>query len=220
MNYVSGFSKILSKFYTICYGLFEFSKHLCYRTPLDGCFLRFRSTCFSEHLKVDDFFIKQPCYFFSEYFQLKNHPKRHIPSFSLPWWEGIPSLFFIVFPSLLFTLSLFKTFLDWKNKYKENSLLENYLWKIAPYINPKPNPYSNTWGELIGGQSSGWQLCVGQIYTHRWNRKVLVFLKRLTFNSKHYLHKCYLHKGFIFLNSKFVSSKLFQEVYWRTAYTR
>ena len=32
---------ILSKFYTIHYDLLEFSEHLFYRTPVDGCFYAF-----------------------------------------------------------------------------------------------------------------------------------------------------------------------------------
>ena len=42
--------------------------------------------------------------FFSGYFYFKNHPKKHIPSFSLP------SMLFIMLSLLLFMLSLFKNF--------------------------------------------------------------------------------------------------------------
>ena len=45
--------------------------------------------------------------FFSKYFHLKNHPKKHVPLFSLPWWEGIPSLISIMFSC---TLPLLKNF--------------------------------------------------------------------------------------------------------------
>ena len=47
-------------------------------------FVLFRNTCFSEHLKVDAFFINQPLYFFSEYLHLKNHPEKGAISFLLP----------------------------------------------------------------------------------------------------------------------------------------
>ena len=75
-----------------------------------AAFIRFRSTCFSEHLKVDALFIKQPNYFFSQYFYFKNCPKKYVLSFTLPWGEGIPSLLFIMFSSLLFAPTLFKNF--------------------------------------------------------------------------------------------------------------
>ena len=45
MNSIRGFSRTLSKFYTIRYGLFEFQEHLFQGTPLDGCFYTFQ-----EHL--------------------------------------------------------------------------------------------------------------------------------------------------------------------------
>ena len=35
MNYIRAFSRALSKFLKICYGLLEFSENLFYRTPLD-----------------------------------------------------------------------------------------------------------------------------------------------------------------------------------------
>ena len=82
-----------------------FRKHL-----LMAAYIRFRSTCFSEHLKVDALFIKQPNYFFSQYFYFKNCPKKYVLSFTLPWGEGIPSLLFIMFSSLLFTPPLYKNF--------------------------------------------------------------------------------------------------------------
>ena len=53
--------------------------------------------------------------FSSKYFYLKNHPEKHLPSFSPPWGEGIPSLLFIMFSSLLFTPHSSKTFLYWQN---------------------------------------------------------------------------------------------------------
>ena len=48
--------------------------------------------------------------FFSKNFYLKSHSEKHVPSFSLPWWKKIPSLFFIMFSWLLFTSTLFKNF--------------------------------------------------------------------------------------------------------------
>ena len=48
--------------------------------------------------------------FFSEYFYLKNHQKKHVPSFSLLWGERIQSVLFIMFSSLIFTPSFFKNF--------------------------------------------------------------------------------------------------------------
>ena len=64
MDSIRIFSRISSKFYTIRYDLLEFSEHL-----LMAVFIRFGSTCFSKHLRVAAaFFIKQPCYFFSQKF--------------------------------------------------------------------------------------------------------------------------------------------------------
>ena len=41
-----------------------------------AAFIRFRSTCFSEHLKVDALFIKQPSYFLLRIFLFKESPKK------------------------------------------------------------------------------------------------------------------------------------------------
>ena len=42
-----------------------------------AAFIRFESTCFSEHLKVAvAFFINQQCYFFLEIFSFKESPKE------------------------------------------------------------------------------------------------------------------------------------------------
>ena len=74
---------------------------ICFREHLlMAAFIRFRSTCFSEHLKKDALFIKQPSCFFLG--------KKHIPLFKPPRVEGISSLTFIMFSSLLFTSTLFK----------------------------------------------------------------------------------------------------------------
>ena len=48
-----------------------FRKHL-----LMAAFIRFRSTCFSEHLKVDALFIKQPSYFLLGIFLFKKYPQK------------------------------------------------------------------------------------------------------------------------------------------------
>ena len=77
-----------------------FREHL-----LMAAFIRFRIACFSEHLKVDALLIKQANYCFIGIFLSKD-----LPSFSLPWGEGIPSLLFIMFSSLLFTPPLYKNF--------------------------------------------------------------------------------------------------------------
>ena len=84
---------------------------------LTAAFIRFRSTCLSEHRKVDIFFIKQPSYFFLGIFLLKESPKKYVPLFSLPWLDGIPSLLFTMFSWLLVTPSLLKNFsllVNWK----------------------------------------------------------------------------------------------------------
>ena len=80
-----------------------------------AAFTRFKFTSFSEHIRVDAIFIKQRNYFLLGTFLFKESPKQHIPSFSLPWGEGIRSLLFIItfhhwFSSLLSTPSLFKNF--------------------------------------------------------------------------------------------------------------
>ena len=43
---------------------------------LIAAFIRFRSTCFLEHLKVDALFIKQPSYSFLGAFLFKELPKK------------------------------------------------------------------------------------------------------------------------------------------------
>ena len=83
-----------------------FRKHLSI-----AVFIRFRCTCFLEHLKVDALFIKQLSDFFLGIFLFKESPKKkHVPSFSLPWGERIQSVLFIMFSSLIFTPSFFKNF--------------------------------------------------------------------------------------------------------------
>ena len=42
INSISGFSRTLSKFYTIRYDLFEFSEYLFQKTPIYGCFYTFQ----------------------------------------------------------------------------------------------------------------------------------------------------------------------------------
>ena len=110
MHSIRGFSGTLSKFCTIHYGFFEFLEHYFKEHLLMAAFIRFRSTCFSEHLQVDALFIKQLSHFFLGIFLFKESPRKHVPSFSLPWVEGIPSFLFILFSSLLFTPPLFKNF--------------------------------------------------------------------------------------------------------------
>ena len=110
MNSIRGLSKALSNFIQsvmACLNLQNtyFRKHLLMAT-----FIRFRSTCFSEHLKVDALFIKQPRCFLLGIFLFKESSKKHVPSFSLPRGEGVPSLLSITFSSLLFTPSLIKNF--------------------------------------------------------------------------------------------------------------
>ena len=97
-----------------------FRKHL-----LMAAFICCRRTCFSKHLKVDALFIKQPSYFLLGIFLFKESPKKHIPSLSLHWGEGIPSLLFIMFSSLLFTPSPFKNF---------SLLAKQTLWFLYIYI--------------------------------------------------------------------------------------
>ena len=73
-----------SKFYTIRFGLFEFQNTYLRKQLLMPAFIRFSSTCLSEHHKVDAFFIKQPNYFVLGIFLFKESPKKHVSSYSLP----------------------------------------------------------------------------------------------------------------------------------------
>ena len=68
-----------------------------FRTPESGCCIFHKATALIST-------------FFSKYSYLKNHRKKHVPSFSLPWWKKIPSLLFIMFSWLLFIPKLFKNF--------------------------------------------------------------------------------------------------------------
>ena len=76
MNSISGFSRTLSKFYTIRYGLFEFQNTYFRKHLWVVAFIRFRSTCFSEQLNVDTLFIEQPSYFLLGIFSFKESPKK------------------------------------------------------------------------------------------------------------------------------------------------
>ena len=66
----------MSKFYAIRCGLVEFSDTYFREHLLKAAFMRFRSTCFSEHLKVDALLIKQPNYFILGIFLFKELPKK------------------------------------------------------------------------------------------------------------------------------------------------
>ena len=74
MNSIREFSRTLSKFFTIRYDLFKFDNTYFRKHLLMAAFILFRSICFSEHLKVDAFFIKQPSYFLLGIFLLKESP--------------------------------------------------------------------------------------------------------------------------------------------------
>ena len=110
-----------------------FRKHL-----LMAAFIRFRSTCFSEHFKVDALLIKQAVLI--GIFLFTKSAKKHVPSFSLLWWKGILSLHFIMFSSLLFTPSLFKKglVLFTKTILNENlnfcAVLELYIASIGEQL--------------------------------------------------------------------------------------
>ena len=74
--------------------------------------------------------------FYWEYFHLKSHPKKHVPSFSLPWWKGI-LVFFITFyavtlQTLFFTgetkrFDFFKTTLSTLNIIYINIIYNIYI---------------------------------------------------------------------------------------------
>ena len=77
MDSIKGFSKILSKFHAIHTTCDNFQNIYFREYLLLTAFIRFRSTSFSEHLKVAAaFFIKQPCNFFLEKFLFKESSKR------------------------------------------------------------------------------------------------------------------------------------------------
>ena len=74
---IRSFSRILSKFYIIHYDLLEFSEHLFYRTPLEFVLeaLVFQNT--SKWLMLSS--LSNCAIFFSKYFYLKSHRKKHLP---------------------------------------------------------------------------------------------------------------------------------------------
>ena len=73
-------------------------------------FIRFRSTCFSERLKVDALFIKQPTYFFLRMFLFKESPKKSQTFILTSMKRGNSIIAFHHVFILLFTPSLFKNF--------------------------------------------------------------------------------------------------------------
>ena len=104
MNSIRAFSRTLRTFYAVHYGL-----------SIDGCFYTYRSTCFSEHLKVDALFIKQQSYFLVGIFLFKESSKKHIPWFSLPWGEKVSSLFLSCFHHYFLCRHSSKPFLYWQS---------------------------------------------------------------------------------------------------------
>ena len=103
MDSIRGFSRILSKFYTIRYITCQNFQNTYFREHLlMAAFTRFGNT--SKWLLLSS--LSNRAIFFSKYCYLKNHPKKQIPSFSLQWWTKIPSLLFIMLSWLLFTSAL------------------------------------------------------------------------------------------------------------------
>ena len=107
MNSIRRLSRTLSKFYTIRYGLFEFSEHLFQGTLL---LYVLGGLVFQNNSKYMLCLLSNRAIFCLEYFYLKNHRIKQVPSFSLPWWEEIPSLLFIMSSWFPFTPLLFKNF--------------------------------------------------------------------------------------------------------------
>ena len=111
--------------------------------------------------------------FFSKYFYLKNHLKKTVISFSLPWGERIPSLLFIMFSSLLFTPSLFKNFsflvkhkdFDFFKEILSTLIHKTYLHKkliwvyirIAKLQHPKQNLFREVFVSSL--KFIPWNLC-------------------------------------------------------------
>ena len=97
-------------------------KHLFYRTPIDEC---------SIHWML--FSLRKCVIFFSEYFYLKNYPKKHVPSFSLPWWEEFHHFFSSCFHNYSLHHHSSKTFLYWQY-LKILISLKHYIFNIKHYL--------------------------------------------------------------------------------------
>ena len=116
MNSIRGFSRTLSKFCTILYGLFEFWEPILGNTSWWLLLYILEALVFHNTSKWILSSLSNRAVFFSEYFNLKNYQKKkHVPSFSFPWWEGIPLLLFIMFSWLRLRRHSPKTFLYWRN---------------------------------------------------------------------------------------------------------
>ena len=77
MNSIRGFSRTLSKFYTIRYGLFEFSEYLFQKTPIDDGFYKFKKHLFFKTLQNGCCVHEAPKLFFIwNIFYLKNYSKN------------------------------------------------------------------------------------------------------------------------------------------------
>ena len=151
-----------------------------------AAFISFESNCFPEHLKVAAaFFIKQAGYFFfSKHFYLKNHPKKHVPSFSLPWWKKIPSLLFM-FSWLLFTLTLFKN-LSLPVKLKDFDFFNPTLGEGVVFTSPI------YLGKYLTNSAQNWP------EGRPWLRNLFFTLKNLKKVWRHGLFCCHLQKIAIF----------------------
>ena len=126
MNSISGFSKILSKFYAIRYGLFDFLEN-CYGLFdfLENNFWWLLLYVLEAPVfqKTSKWILSNRASFFSEYSSLKNHPKKHVPSFLFPWYEGIPSLLFII---IFYAITLQKLFFTDKTSTPKIATPEYY----------------------------------------------------------------------------------------------
>ena len=70
---------------------------------------------------------------FSEHFYLKNCPKKHVPPFSLPWKEWIPSLHFTCFHDYFLHRHSSKSFL-YRRNLKILVSLKQHSFNIKHYM--------------------------------------------------------------------------------------
>ena len=83
---------------------------------LTAAFIRFKFTSFSEHIKVDALFIKQRSYFFSEYFDLNNHPNNTYLHSHFHEERGFDQCCSSCFFHYFLRRHSLKTFFYWRNK--------------------------------------------------------------------------------------------------------
>ena len=168
---------------------------------------------------------------------LKITHQRHVPSFSLPWWEAIALLLFIMLSFLLFTSSPFNIFFTEEPERYTNTdlkisldvcvymkqypkkfvfwilrIFELFVRKVCKFFSERIRCFSLKISAKCFHVKT--KILVDLLICISVPLKILICLKRHTFSIEH-LQKSYLHRRFIltYIWITKLLKKLFREVH-------